>query len=164
MALVTDGKGSPLLIEVPLRGRNVVAQIWRVEIGRVPLFLLDVDRPENSSVDRWIGSRLYDGDDEVRLSQNALLGIGGVRALHALGLDPAVWHLNEGAAALAPLELARGSRARVSPSPTPWSRHAAGRWSRPTRRFRRATESFALGTLRKVLSGWLASPGRPRAT
>jgi starch phosphorylase len=111
-ALVTGTDGEPLCIRVPIDDHDVVAQIWRVDVGRVPLYLLDTERPENSLVDRWIGARLYDGDRQTRLAQYALLGIGGVRALRALGIDPAVVHLNEGHAALAPLELAREERAR----------------------------------------------------
>ncbi len=118
MALVSDDSGEPVCVHVPVRGRNVAAQVWRVDVGRVPLFLLDVDRPENSFVDRWIGARLYDGDADTRLAQNALLGIGGVRALRALGFDPAVWHLNEGGAALVPLELVREGVARGEPFET----------------------------------------------
>ncbi len=106
-ALVTGFDGLPLTIEVPLRGRDVVLQIWRVDVGRVALYLLDAARPENSRVDRWITSRLYVGDRTIRLAQYALLGVGGIRALRALGIDPAVVHLNEGHAALAPLELGR---------------------------------------------------------
>lgn len=107
VALVTGEDGVPLTIEVPLRGREILLQIWRVAVGRVPLYLLDAARPENSRVDQWITSRLYVGDRTIRLAQYALLGIGGIRALRALGIDPAVIHLNEGHAALAPLELAR---------------------------------------------------------
>src|SRR4051794_37494150 len=106
-ALVTDGDGEPLTVSVPFVGRDVVAQVWRVDVGRVPLLLLDADRPENSVADRWITSRLYVGDPDVRLSQYLLLGIGGVRALHALGIEPGVVHLNEGHAAFATLELQR---------------------------------------------------------
>ena len=106
-ALVTGGDGEPLTVSVPFVGRDVVAQVWRVDVGRVPLLLLDADRPENSVADRWITSRLYVGDPEVRLWQYALLGVGGVRALHALGIEPGVVHLNEGHAAFAGLELAR---------------------------------------------------------
>ena len=106
-ALVTNDDGSPLTVSVPLRGRDVVVQIWRVDVGRVPLYLLDAQRPENSRIDRWITSRLYDGDRAIRLAQYALLGIGSMRALQAMGMDPSVVHLNEGHGALAPLELAR---------------------------------------------------------
>ena len=109
-ALVTGDDGEPVTVTVPLGGeRELVAQIWRVDVGRVPLLLLDADRPENDVADRWITSRLYVGDPDVRLSQYLLLGIGGVRALHALGVEPGVVHLNEGHAAFATLELARTS-------------------------------------------------------
>jgi glycogen phosphorylase len=109
-ALVTGDDGEPVTVTVPLgTGRDLVAQIWRVDVGRVPLLLLDADRPENDVADRWITSRLYVGDPDVRLSQYLLLGIGGVRALHALGVEPGVVHLNEGHAAFATLELARTS-------------------------------------------------------
>jgi len=114
-ALVCRNGGEPLTLSVSIRGRDVVAQIWRVDVGRVPLFLLDADRLENSRVDRWITARLYDGDRDTRLAQYALLGIGGMRALAALGIDPAVVHLNEGHAALAPLELAAMDVARGVP-------------------------------------------------
>ncbi|MHB1837401.1 MAG: alpha-glucan family phosphorylase, partial [Solirubrobacteraceae bacterium] len=79
---------------------------------RVPLFLLDTRCPENSPLDAWITGRLYDGDPQTRLAQYALLGVGAVRALRALGYEPSVIHLNEGHAALAPLELARDGRGR----------------------------------------------------
>ena len=108
-ALVTGDDGEPLTVSVPVVGRDVVAQVWRVDVGRVPLLLLDADRPENSVADRWITSRLYVGDPEVRLWQYALLGVGGVRVLHALGIEPGVVHLNEGHAALAGLEVARAA-------------------------------------------------------
>jgi starch phosphorylase len=111
-ALVTRDGGEPLLVSVPLRGREVWAQIWRVDVGRVPLFLLDADRPENRRVDRWINARLYVSDRDTRLAQYALLGIGGVRALNAMGIEPGVIHLNEGHAAFAPLELAASEVAR----------------------------------------------------
>jgi starch phosphorylase len=106
-ALVIGADGLPVTITVPIGAREVVAQIWRVDVGRVPLLLLDADRPENDLTDRWITSRLYVGDAGMRLGQYALLGIGGVRALHALGVEPGVVHLNEGHAALACLEMAR---------------------------------------------------------
>jgi starch phosphorylase len=77
-----------------------------VDVGSVPLYLLDPDRPENRRIDRWIAARLYVGDLDVRLAQYALLGRGGVRALRALGIEPGVLHLNEGHAGLATLELA----------------------------------------------------------
>jgi glycogen phosphorylase len=106
-ALVRGDDGEPLEVTVPVGDDDVVAQVWRVEVGRVPLFLLDADRPENGSVARWISSRLYTGTRDMRLAQYALLGVGGMRALRAMGIDPSVVHLNEGHASFASLELAR---------------------------------------------------------
>jgi len=98
--------GRPLIVEVPIYGANVTARIWRVDVGRVPLFLLDTDTAENGPLERWITARLYEADGHTRLAQYVLLGVGGIRALRALGIEPGVVHLNEGHAALAPLELA----------------------------------------------------------
>jgi starch phosphorylase len=105
-ALVTRSDGRPLTIKVPIYDADVTARIWRVDVGRVPLFLLDTDAPENGPLERWITARLYEADGETRLAQYVLLGVGGIRALRALGIEPGVVHLNEGHAALAPLELA----------------------------------------------------------
>jgi starch phosphorylase len=106
-ALVTGPDGAPLTIKLSIRNRNVTAQIWRVDVGCVPLYLLDTERPENSRLDRWISGQLYVADRSTRLAQYLLLGVGGIRALRALGIEPGLIHLNEGHAALAPLELAR---------------------------------------------------------
>ena len=106
-ALVTAGDGTPLTVSVPVAGERVVAQIWRVDVGRVALYLLDSDRPENTRSARWITSRLYVGDPRIRLAQYLLLGVGGVRALAAMGLSVDRMHLNEGHAAFAALELMR---------------------------------------------------------
>ena len=114
-APVTHDGIAPVTIHVPIRGRDVLVQIWRVDVGHVPLFLLDTDRPENDRVDRWIAARLYVGDRSTRLAQYALLGLGGVRALHALGIEPSVLHLNEGHATLATIELAAAAVAAGRP-------------------------------------------------
>src|SRR3954447_20848967 len=106
-ALVRRDDGTPITITVTIGEEEVVAQIWRTDIGRVPLFLLDADRPENHESARWITSRLYIGDEDTRLAQYLLLGIGGVRALEAMDIDPSIVHLNEGHAAFVSLELAR---------------------------------------------------------
>src|SRR3954447_22331630 len=111
-ALVRGDDDQPLTITVPIQGKEVTAQIWRVAVGRTALFLLDADRPENGRLERWITSQLYVGDPITRLAQYALLGVGGVRALAALGVEPAVVHLNEGHGAFAALELARAEVAR----------------------------------------------------
>jgi glycogen phosphorylase len=105
-ALVTDGDGQPLTVTVPIYDSDVVAQIWRVDVGRVPLYLLDTDIAQNGALDRWITARLYEADSETRLAQYVLLGAGAVRALRALEIEASVLHLNEGHAAFAPIELA----------------------------------------------------------
>src|SRR3954451_18805920 len=110
-ALVTAGD-QPLTVSVPVADRQVVAQIWRVDVARVPLLLLDTNRPENTPADRFITSRLYVGEPDLRLAQYAVRGIGGVRTLRAMHVDPGVVHLNEGHAAFACLELARGEALR----------------------------------------------------
>jgi starch phosphorylase len=114
-ALVTGGDGRPLTIEVPIGESLVTVRIWRVQVGRVPLFLLDTDCPENGRFERWITARLYVSDPLLRLAQYAILGVGGIRALRALGIEPGFVHLNEGHAALAPLELARLEQERGTP-------------------------------------------------
>jgi len=106
-ALVTRDGERPLTVTLPVRGRDVLIQVWRVQVGRVPLYLLDTDLPENSRVDRWITARLYVSDRETRLAQYAVLGAGSIHVLRAMGIDPAIVHLNEGHAAFAPVELAR---------------------------------------------------------
>jgi starch phosphorylase len=105
-ALVTADGGEPLTVRVPIYDSVVTAQVWRVDVGRVPLFLLDAERPENDRLTRWITSQLYVGDPYTRLAQYLLLGLGGMRALEALGIEPGVVHLNEGHACFAALELA----------------------------------------------------------
>jgi starch phosphorylase len=103
-ALIRDDAGEPVTITVPSRDERIVAQIWRVQVGRVPLLLLDAERPENSAFARWTTSQLYVGSPEVRLNQYALLGIGGRRVLEALRIEPEVIHLNEGHAAFGALQ------------------------------------------------------------
>jgi starch phosphorylase len=105
--LMTDDRGQPLLVEVEIRGRKVRACVWRADIGRVQLCLLDTHIDENEETDRWVTGHLYGGDRETRIVQEILLGIGGVRLLRKLGIEPGVFHLNEGHSAFLTLELAR---------------------------------------------------------
>jgi starch phosphorylase len=105
--LMTDDRGQPLLVEVEIRGRKVRACVWRADIGRVQLYLLDTNIDENEETDRWVTGHLYGGDRETRIVQEMLLGIGGVRLLRKLGIEPGVFHLNEGHSAFLTLELAR---------------------------------------------------------
>jgi starch phosphorylase len=103
----TDLDGNEILVYVDLPGRRVYAKVWKVQVGRIPIYLLDTDIELNSSNDRVLAARLYGGDIEMRISQEIMLGIGGVRALRALHLDPSVWHMNEGHSAFIGLERAR---------------------------------------------------------
>jgi starch phosphorylase len=108
--LVTVGdERAPLRVSVPIGPDLVTAQVWRVDVGRVPLYLLDTDLPENGRVARWITARLYDSDPGTRLAQYVLLGAGGAAALRALGIRPGVVHMNEGHAAFAALEMTRAA-------------------------------------------------------
>jgi starch phosphorylase len=104
---VRAADGAWITITVKIGGRDVVARIWKARAGRVPVYLLDTNTPENAPSDRDITRRLYGGDESTRVRQEMILGIGGVRALRALGLAPAIWHLNEGHAAFLILELVR---------------------------------------------------------
>jgi starch phosphorylase len=94
-------------IEVPIKDRKVKVRIWRIQVGRVPLLMLDTNTIENIEEDRDITSYLYGGDREMRLKQEIVLGIGGVRALERMGFRPAVFHMNEGHSCLAILERIR---------------------------------------------------------
>jgi len=112
LALVQDADGRPLRLSVTLFDRPLAFQVWCAAVGRVPLLLLDAELPENDRVQRWTTARLYEGNARVRLAQYGLLGLGAARTLEALGIEPALLHLNEGHPALAPLELAlRSGRA-----------------------------------------------------
>jgi starch phosphorylase len=104
---VMDEAGQPLMISVDMPGREVKARVWMIQVGRVPLYMLDANLDANSPQDRNLTARLYSGDPELRIQQEMLLGIGGVRAIRALGYEPAVWHLNEGHAAFLVLERMR---------------------------------------------------------
>ena len=97
--------GEPLRLTFPLGRREVAFHVWRASIGRIPLYLLDTELDENDPFDRWITSRLYEGNPLTRLGQYGLLGMGTVRALRTLGIEPGVFHFNEGHPALAALEL-----------------------------------------------------------
>jgi starch phosphorylase len=109
---VRDAAGLWQQVTVRIGTRDVIARIWRAQVGRVSVYLLDTNCQENASEDREITHRLYGGDATVRIRQEMILGLGGVRALRKLGLAPAVWHMNEGHAAFLILELIREGVAR----------------------------------------------------
>lgn len=97
---VMQANGEPMVLEVPYPGRTVYAHIWKVSVGRVPLYLMDTDIPQNSEWDRSITHQLYGGDWEKRMKQEYLLGIGGILMLNKLGIKKQIYHCNEGHAAL----------------------------------------------------------------
>ncbi|MCU0493060.1 MAG: alpha-glucan family phosphorylase [Chloroflexaceae bacterium] len=99
--------GHEVIVEVELPGRTIYAKVYQFQVGRVALLLMDTDIHPNSPQDRELSARLYGGDEEMRVAQEVVLGIGGVRALRALGMAPTVFHMNEGHAAFLVLELAR---------------------------------------------------------
>lgn len=104
-ALTPSGEACRITVEIG--SRVVEAAVWKVLVGRVPLYLIDTDVPENNPENRALSARLYGGDQEMRLCQEFLLGIGGVRLLRALGITPTVWHANEGHSAFLTLERLR---------------------------------------------------------
>ncbi len=103
-SLITDSEGQPIYIIISLAGRMVKVQVWKVQVGRISLYLLDTDRHDNDDADRGLTAHLYGGDRNYRLQQEILLGIGGVRMLEKLGIEKEVYHLNEGHAAFAGIE------------------------------------------------------------
>ena len=107
---VLNAQGAPILVQVPFPGRTVYARVWLAQVGRVPLYLLDTDLADNREDDRWITGHLYGGDQDTRIRQEIVLGVGGLRALRAIlpaEAQPEVMHMNEGHSAFLSLELAR---------------------------------------------------------
>ena len=99
--------GSPLFINVEVPGAPVRVKVWALAVGRITLYMLDTDVPENNADDRLITAQLYGGDHEMRIKQEIVLGIGGIHALNAMGIEPAAYHMNEGHSAFLSLELIR---------------------------------------------------------
>ena len=110
-----DTNGNEVMVSVQMPGRNIYAKVWRIQVGRIPIFLLDTDIVQNAPEDRELAARLYGGDQEMRVAQEVVLGIGGVRALRALGITPTVFHMNEGHAAFLTLERCPGTGAATPP-------------------------------------------------
>jgi starch phosphorylase len=104
---VLDAQGNRLTVAVTLRGVQVHVQVWQVRVGRIHLYLMDSNVPQNAPWDRDLSARLYGGDKETRIRQEMVLGLGGVRVLRALGIEPAAWHMNEGHSAFLVLERLR---------------------------------------------------------
>ena len=104
---VLDANAEPLRVRIVMQGRPLFFRIWRADVGRIPLFLMDTNVAENTPDRREITAQLYGGDLEMRIMQEFLLGIGGVKALEAMGMSPRVIHMNEGHSAFAGLERIR---------------------------------------------------------
>ncbi len=107
MTLVKDDNGNPLKISIDFPGRELKVQIWKIQIGRVPLYMLDANIPENPEEYRIITNGLYRGTIETRIQQEIILGVGGIRALRAMGYCPEVCHMNEGHSAFLSIEKIR---------------------------------------------------------
>ncbi|MBI4533278.1 MAG: alpha-glucan family phosphorylase, partial [Candidatus Melainabacteria bacterium] len=107
ISLMRDGSGNPLLVDVDFPGRKVFVQVWRAQVGRVCLYLLDTNISQNNQTDEDITDALYHGDPEIRIQQEMILGIGGMRVLKAVGVSPSVCHMNEGHSAFLGLERIR---------------------------------------------------------
>ncbi len=110
VTMLTTSDGAPLTVGVPITDRWVEARVWRMNVGRCPVLLLDANVPSNAPEDRELTAKLYQGDSDVRIRQEILLGIGGMRALRATGMNPTVMHLNEGHSAFALIERLRELR------------------------------------------------------
>ena len=104
---VSGSDGAPLLLPVELPNRTIWVQVWKVQVGRIPLYLLDTDVTKNSAQDRQLTYRLYSPDPDTRIAQEIVLGIGGIRVLRALNINPKLFHMNEGHPAFGTLERAR---------------------------------------------------------
>jgi starch phosphorylase len=104
---VHDAVGDPFVSCIEIPGRCIYFNLWKAQVGRVPLYLIDTDLPENQTEDRVLTQRLYSPDPDTRINQEMVLGIGGVRALRSLRISPAVWHMNEGHPAFSTLERVR---------------------------------------------------------
>ncbi len=107
LELVTDSQGAPLVLTVEIDHATAVFHTWRLNVGRVVIYLLDTNRPENEERFRDITGRVYGGDATTRISQEIILGIGGIRLLRSIGVTPSIYHLNEGHSAFLILELLR---------------------------------------------------------
>ena len=154
--------GDPLTVTVALPGRDLHVAVWCVQVGRTPVLLLDTDIPENDEGDRPITHILYVRGREMRLHQELVLGAGGVRALRALGIDPAVWHLNEGHSAFLLAERAREFVAAGDPLDEAWAKVRRDSVFTIHTPVSAGNERFAADLVRRIASPLLDGDGRPQ--
>jgi starch phosphorylase len=161
LARALDREGNPLTVTVELPGRDVRADVWTVQVGRVPLLLLDTDTPENDEGDRPITHQLYVRGREMRLHQELVLGVGGVRAIRALGIAPAAWHLNEGHSAFLLAERARELVAAGTPLEAAFDQIRRNSVFTIHTPVSAGNERFDAGLVRRVAGALLDGDGRP---
>jgi starch phosphorylase len=152
--------GEPLTVSIALPGRDLQIAVWAVQVGRTPVLLLDTDIPENGDADRPITHILYVRGREMRLHQELVLGVGGVRALRALGIDPAVWHLNEGHSAFLLAERARELVAAGGTLDAAWDRIRQDSVFTIHTPVSAGNERFATDLVREVAGPLLEGDGR----
>jgi len=153
--------GEPLIVSVALPGRDLHIAVWAVQVGRTPVLLLDTDIPENGDADRPITHILYVRGREMRLHQELVLGVGGVRVLRALGIEPAVWHLNEGHSAFLLAERAREFVAGGVDLDDAWKRVSRDSVFTIHTPVSAGNERFAVDLVRRVAGPLLDGDGRP---
>jgi starch phosphorylase len=153
--------GEPLTVTVELPGRELHVAVWSVQVGRTPVLLLDTDIPENDDADRPITHILYVRGREMRLHQELVLGVGGVRALRALGIEPAAWHLNEGHSAFLLAERAREFVAAGDDLDTAWTKVRRDSVFTIHTPVSAGNERFAADLVRRIAGPLLDGDGRP---
>ena len=153
--------GQPLHVSVELPGRDLTVAVWVAQVGRTPVLLLDTDIPENGDADRPITHILYVRGREMRLHQELVLGVGGVRAIRALGIAPAVWHLNEGHSAFLLAERAREYVAGGASLDEAWDRVRADSVFTIHTPVPAGNERFEADLVRRVAAPLLDGDGRP---
>jgi starch phosphorylase len=154
--------GEPLIVTVALPGRDLHVAAWCAQVGRTPVLLLDTDIPENGDADRPITHILYVRGREMRLHQELVLGVGGVRVLRALGIDPAVWHLNEGHSAFLLAERAREHVAGGATLDEAWDLVRGNSVFTIHTPVSAGNERFAADLVRQVAGPLLDGDGRPQ--
>ena len=139
-----DDDGQPLVCTVEIAAEPVSFRAWVVNVGRCPVYLIDANLPTNQPHFRDLTRRVYGGDNSTRIMQEILLGVGGVRLLRRLGVEPSVFHMNEGHAAFLALELMREQIAGVPVLTRRWPGQGGSACSRLTRRCRPVTIVLAM--------------------